>query len=210
MTRRPWYAGGDRTGKRHAPATLRNREAIADILARELPDAGIVLEVASGSGEHAVHFARRFPALVWQPSDPDPAARGSIMAWMAEEGLSNIEPPLDLDAAAGNWQAERADAVFCANMIHISPWKATLGLFAGAARLLGAGAPLILYGPFLEAAVDTAPSNLAFDGQLRAMDPRFGMRAVEELDRLASCHGLVRTARYAMPANNLTLVYRVS
>jgi len=207
VTRRPWYAGGD-AAKRHAPATLRNRDAIADVLAKELPAAGTVLEVASGSGEHAVYFARRFPALDWQPSDPDPAALGSIAAWTAEEGLLNMRPPLALDAAAREWPIAHADALFCANMAHISPWEATQGLFAGAARLLDSGAPLILYGPFLEAGVETAPSNIAFDAQLRGMDPRFGIRAVEDMDALASGHGFVRTARYQMPANNLTLVYR--
>ncbi len=208
---RPWLVRAEMQGaRRHAPATLRNRDAIAAVLAEELPASGVVLEIASGSGEHAVHFARRFPALTWQPSDPDPLARGSIAAWTADEDVPNVAPPLLIDAAAGDWPVERADAIFCANMIHISPWEATLGLFAGAGRLLGAGAPLVLYGPFLEAGVETAPSNRAFDTQLRAMDPRFGIREVERLDGLAARHGLARTARHAMPANNLMLVYRVS
>lgn len=211
MSERPWLARTEgKAARRHAPAALRNRDAIAEVLAKELPASGLVLEVASGSGEHAVYFARRFPALNWQPSDPDPVARESIAAWAVEEELPNLRAPVALDAAGGDWPLERADAIFCANMIHISPWEAALGLFTGAVRLLDKGVPLILYGPFLEADVETAPGNIAFDAQLRAMDPRFGIRAVEDIDRLASGHGIMRTARYEMPANNLTLVYRIS
>jgi len=209
---RPWLARAEaQDARRHAPATHRNRDAIAAVLARELPVSGVVLEVASGSGEHAIHFARLFPGIFWQPSDPDPLSRESIVAWTEGEGaLSNIGAPLALDAASGDWPIASADAIFCANMVHISPWEATLGLFAGAGRLLAEGAPLILYGPFLEAAVDTAPGNRAFDGQLRAMDSRFGIRSAEDLDRVASSHRLIRTARHEMPANNLILVYRVN
>ena len=209
---RPWFARDaerqDRDARLHAPATSRNRNAIATVLAGELPPAGLVLEIASGSGEHVLHFARLFPAIDWQPSDPDPAARASIGAWAEEAGLPNISPPLALDAAAPAWPVQRADAVLCINMVHISPWEATLGLFAGAARLLHQGAPLILYGPFLWQEVETAPGNLAFDAQLRARDPRYGLRAVEQLDEVAASHGLTRTALHPMPANNLTLVYR--
>ena len=137
---------------------------------------GTVLEVASGSGEHVVHFAATFPALGWQPSDPDPAGLVSIAAWCAEAGLANIAPPLALDASAGEWPIDRADAILCINMVHISPWAATLGLLAGAARLLPTGAPLILYGPYVEPDVPTADSNLAFDASLRARDPAWGLR----------------------------------
>lgn len=207
---RPWIAGEAQAGKLHAPAAVRNRDAIADVLARELPQQGLVLEIASGSGEHAVHFAARFPALRWQPSDPDPASRASVAAWGEGAGVPNLLPPLDLDASAADWPVDYADAVVCINMTHIAPWVATLGLLDGAARLLRNGAPLVLYGPFLKADVETAPSNLAFDAQLRRMDSRFGLRAVEDIDAEAERRGLLRTACHFMPANNLTLVYRVN
>lgn len=215
MSDRPWFAGdaarsGGAAAKRHAPATLRNRDVIADVLARELPATGLVLEVASGSGEHVTHFAARFPALDWQPSDPDPIARASISAWVEEIALANICPTLDLDAASPEWPIPDAAAILCINMTHIAPWAATVGLFAGAARLLKRGAPLILYGPFLKADVETAPSNLAFDTQLRSHNPAYGLRAVEDMDRVANEHGFARTACHSMPANNLTLVYRLN
>jgi hypothetical protein len=194
--------------KRHAPATARNREPIAAVLAEELPEAGLALEVASGTGEHAVHFARTFPGLQWQPSDPDPAARESIAAWREEAGPANLLPPLALDAASPAWPIARADAVLCVNMVHISPVAATEGLFAGAAQLLAPEAPLILYGPYLEAEVETAPSNLDFDAGLRARNPQWGLRSAVWLDALAGEVGLRRTRRVAMPANNLMLVYR--
>ena len=194
--------------KRHAPAAGRNREPISAVLFEELPAAGLVLEVASGSGEHAVHFARTFPALDWLPSDPDPAARASIAAWRAEEGLATLLAPVLLDAAASDWPVARADAVLCSNMVHISPVAAAEGLVAGAARLLGRGAPLILYGPYLEDGVETVPSNLAFDASLKARDPAWGLRSAEWLDRIAGAAGFRRTRRVAMPANNLVLVYR--
>ena len=194
--------------KRHAPAAARNREPIAAVLAEELPAAGLVLEVASGSGEHAIHFAEAFPTLTWQPSDPDPAARASISAWREEAGLANLLPPLDLDAAGADWPIERADALLCINMTHISPQRATEGLIAGAARLLPDEAPLIVYGPYLEDGIETAPSNLEFDASLRARNAEWGLRQVLWLDELASRHDFARTRRVAMPANNLTLVYR--
>jgi SAM-dependent methyltransferase len=194
--------------KRCAPATERNREPIAAVLAEELPPAGLVLEVASGTGEHAVHFASRFPQLQWQPSDPDPSARESIAAWRAEAGAANLLAPIELDATASVWPLERADAVLCINMAHISPPDATEGLLEHAGRLLPAGAPLILYGPFLEEEVEAAPSNLSFDASLKARNPDWGLRPVSWIDRLADRCGLDRTRRIEMPANNLTLVYR--
>ncbi|MBO6768100.1 MAG: DUF938 domain-containing protein [Erythrobacter sp.] len=194
--------------KRHAPATARNSEPLADVLARELPGSGLVLEVASGTGEHAVFMARRFPALDWQPSDCAKDALHSVDAWAQEAGLANLRPAIALDAGAGDWPIESADAVLCVNMIHISPWQATVGLFAGASKLLAAGAPLILYGPFIENDGETAPSNLAFDQSLKARDPRWGLRDVADLDDLATAEDLRRTARHEMPANNLVLVYR--
>ncbi len=207
----PWFAeGAGETAKRHAPATLRNRDAIANVLERELPLSGLVLEVASGSGEHVVHFARAFPALDWQPSDPDPVARASITQWAAEARLPNLRLPLDLDAMAPEWPLGGPDAILCINMAHISPWEATLGLLRHASDLLAKGAPLIFYGPFLYADIETAPSNMAFDKQLRDRDPAFGIRAVEDIDQAARHHGLARTALHLMPANNMTLVYRLS
>jgi SAM-dependent methyltransferase len=194
--------------KRQAPAVERNREPIAAVLGEELPAEGVVLEVASGTGEHAVHFARTIPHLLWQPSDPDPEALASIAAWRAEEGLANVCEPVLLDAAATDWPVEAADAVLCINMIHISPLAATEGLLAGAASLLAAGGPLIVYGPYLEAGVETAASNLDFDAWLKRRDPEFGLRSAEWLDERAAAHGFARTRRVAMLANNLTLVYR--
>jgi hypothetical protein len=194
--------------KRHAPAAERNREPIAAVLTEELPAEGLVLEIASGTGEHAVQFARTFPRLTWQPSDPDPEALESIAAWRAEEGLANLREPIVLDAAVGDWPVAADDAVLCINMIHISPIAATEGLLAGARALLAPGAPLILYGPYLETGVETAPSNLEFDLWLKRRDPAFGLRSAEWLDGLAAGHGFARTRRVAMPANNLTLVYR--
>ncbi|WP_232343355.1 DUF938 domain-containing protein [Novosphingopyxis sp. YJ-S2-01] len=196
---------GEAQGKQHAPATLRNRAAIAELLAEWLPETGRVLEVASGSGEHIVYFASHFPALRWQPSDPEPAAQRSIAAWTGEARLANVEPPIALDARAEHWDVARIDAVLCINMVHISPWEATEGLFAGAGRLLPPAAPLILYGPFLEADVETADSNLSFDASLKARDPRWGLRDLGEITALAQQYGFERPDRRAMPANNLML-----
>ena len=194
--------------KRHAPATARNSEPLAEVLAGELPNEGLVLEIASGTGEHAVFMAKRFPALDWQPSDCATDALRSVDAWAQEAGFANLRAAIALDAAALEWPIETADAVLCVNMVHISPWEATVGLFAGAARLLPAGAPLVLYGPFVEDDVETAPSNLAFDESLKARDPAWGLRDVADLDALAEARNLHRTARHEMPANNLVLVYR--
>ena len=194
--------------KRHAPATARNSSPLADVLQRELPGSGTVLEIASGSGEHAVFMARRFPALNWQPTDLDTEALASIDAWAEEAGLTNIRPSLALDASEADWPLDRADAILCVNMVHISPIGATEGLFSGSAAVLERGGPLILYGPYLEAGVDPAPSNLAFDTSLKQRNAQWGLRHLEFVDELAKSHGLSRTARYEMPANNLTLVYR--
>lgn len=202
-----WSAKGDCLT---APAVARNRAAILDVLERILPETGTVLEVASGSGEHAVHFARALPHLTWQPSDTEPAALRSILAHGREAALPNLRDPLPLDAASGEWPVPRADAVLCINMIHIAPWAAAEGLMAGATRLLPTGAPLVLYGPFREKGCPTAPSNEAFDADLRSRDPRWGLRQAEEVGRLAASNGLSFTERVAMPANNLILVYRKS
>jgi hypothetical protein len=194
--------------RRSAPAALRNREPIAALLPAILPEAGIVLEIASGTGEHAIYFAGLFPKLAWQPTDPDPGALASIRAWRAEAGLPNLREPLVLDAAAPDWPLDRADAILCINMVHISPWAATLGLLAGAGRLLPSGAPLVLYGPYRRAGVATAPSNEDFDRSLRARDPRWGIRDLESVTAEAEAVGLHFERLVAMPANNLTLVFR--
>jgi len=190
--------------KRHAPATERNRDPIAAVLAEELAPTGKVLEIASGTGEHVAFFAERFPALTWQPSDPDGDALASITAW--SEGRANILPPLEIDASAGAFPA--ADAILCVNMVHISPWEATLGLLAGAGEALASGAPLILYGPYRREGVETAPSNEQFELWLKEKDPRFGLRFVEAVNVAAAAQGLSLERLVEMPANNLMLVYR--
>ncbi|MDP5278986.1 DUF938 domain-containing protein [Sphingomonas sp. DG1-23] len=192
--------------RRYAPATERNRESIAAVLAAELPTSGLVLEIASGSGEHCAAFAERFAALQWQPSDPEEAARASIDDWCAER--PNVLPSLALDAAAESWPIAAADAILCVNMVHISPWEATLGLMAGARRLLAPGAPLVLYGPYRQRDVPTAESNEAFDISLKARDPRWGLRHVEDVSAAAATRGLALQRVVTMPANNLTLVFR--
>lgn len=198
----------DTDARRIAPAAARNRAPILAVLETILPPTGCVLELASGSGEHIVHFAATFPALIWQPSDPDPAARASIAAWAEASGLANIRPPLPLDAASPRWPIAQADAILAINMIHISPWAATIGLFAQAAGLLAPGAPLYLYGPYLRAGHPTAPSNLAFDADLRARNPAWGLRDLDTVSEVAREAGFVREAIIEMPANNLSLIFR--
>lgn len=195
--------------RRRAPATERNREPIAAVLREELPANGLVLEIASGTGEHAIHFAGLFPALEWQPSDPDADARASIAAWRDQAAHPNVRPPVEIDAARpADWPIASADAVLCINMVHISPWAATLGLLDGALRLLPARAPLILYGPYIRDDVPTAPSNLAFDADLRARNPQWGLRRLEDVTAEARTRGLARERLVEMPANNLMLVFR--
>lgn len=202
----PPYNVGDlgKGTRRQAPAAARNVAPIGDVLADWLPPSGLVLEIASGTGEHALAFARRFPDLDWQPSDPDPEALASIDAWEVD-GPDNLAPPLALDACEADWRIGHADAILCINMVHISRWECSLGLLDGAARLLGEGAPLILYGPWLEADVEPAPSNLAFDLDLKARDPRWGLRLVEDFAAEAALRGFVLAGRRAMPANNIML-----
>jgi hypothetical protein len=202
----PPYNVGDlgEGAKRQAPAAARNVEPIGDVLTEWLPASGLVLEIASGTGEHALAFARRFPNLDWQPSDPDPQALASIAAWQAE-GPDNLRQPLRMDVCDRQWPVEQADAILCVNMVHISPWESSLGLLDGARRLLGAGAPLILYGPWLEAGVEPAPSNVVFDQSLRSRDSRWGLRLVEDFATEAALRGLILAGRRPMPSNNLML-----
>lgn len=194
--------------KRFAPAAERNREAILEVLRGVLPARGLVLEVASGSGQHAVAFAKEFPALEWQPTDADPAAIASIARYRFDAGLPNLKPPLSLDAAGESWPLAHADAVVCINMLHISPWAASVGLFRGAARLLAPGTPLVLYGPFVVDGSFVAESNVAFDAELRERDPRWGLREVREVERAASEAGFSLEALVPRPANNHVLVFR--
>jgi SAM-dependent methyltransferase len=196
--------------KRCAPATARNREPIREVLARHLPARGQVLEIASGSGEHAVYLAGCFPSLRWQPTDVDPDALASIEAWRVDSGLPNLLPPVALDVTAPSWPVAvaeaKVDAIVCINMVHISPWEATLALFAGAARTLPPGGVLYLYGPYRFDGT-TAPSNEAFDRSLRDRDPRWGVRDLRDLAAAASAEGFSLAHLVAMPANNHSLVF---
>ncbi len=194
--------------RRFAAATLRNREPILAVLARVLPAEGVVLEVASGTGEHAVFFAEALPRLVFQPSDPEARNRASIAAWRGHAGAGNVREPVHLEADAPRWPVGHADAVLCINMIHIAPWGACQGLVAGAARVLPAGGPLVLYGPFQRDGRHTSPSNAAFDASLRAQDPRWGVRDLDEVRRAAEGVGLALDELVDMPSNNLTVVFR--
>lgn len=206
----PAAASGTAMTLLHSPAAARNVGPIGDVLAEWLPQSGLVLEVASGSGEHGVAFARRFPKLDWQPSDLDPAALASISARQLAEGLPNLLEPVELDVTRRDWPVERADALLAINMVHISPWPAALGLLDGAARLLPPGAPLILYGPWLVGGEPVAPSNAAFDADLRRRDPRWGLRRVEAFAEAAAQRGLALAEQRTMPANNRMLCLRRS
>lgn len=194
--------------KRMAPAAARNREPILEVLRRVLPDIGVVLEVASGSGEHVVHFADALQSLTWQPSDPDADARASITDWTRETGLTNVLAPLELDAASASWPIARANAVVCINMIHIAPFAACIGLMRGASALLASGAPLVTYGPYTVDGQHISPSNQEFDESLRIRNPEWGVRDITEVASAAAEHGIELIERVAMPANNFTLVWR--
>ena len=194
--------------KQCAPATARNREPIREVLARHLPERGRVLELASGTGEHAVHMARAFPALRWQPSDLDPVALASIESWRMEAGLPNLSPPIVLDVTAPVWPVTDIDAVVCINMVHIAPWEATLALMAGAPRILPAGGVLVTYGPYMRGGAHTSPSNEAFDASLRARNPLWGVRDIDKVAEVAGHEGLALEEVVPMPANNFTLVWR--
>jgi hypothetical protein len=205
---RRFYEAPAGEARRSAPAAQRNREPIAEVLADWLPKRGTVLEIASGTGEHAAFFAHRFPNLDWQPSDVDAGAMASIAAWGEAEPSPNLLPPIVVDASAANWPIERAVAVLSINMVHISPWASALGLIAGAARQLPPGGPLILYGPWISGGVETAPSNLAFDSDLKRRDPDWGLRRVEDFAAAATASGFELEDTSAMPANNLMLLFK--
>jgi hypothetical protein len=195
--------------KRCSPSAERNREPILEILREVLPARGSVLEIASGSGQHVVHFARALPELHFQPSDVDSAALESIAARLAEAKLPNVAPPLFLDVTTDNWPILYADAVVCINMIHIAPWAACEGLMRGAGRLLAARAPLVLYGPFRFDGAFSAPSNADFDRRLRAQDAEWGVRDLADVTRLALETGFERERVVVRPANNHVLVFRL-
>jgi SAM-dependent methyltransferase len=190
----------------YAPATVRNREPILAVLRRVLPQSGLVLEVASGTGEHIAHFASALPGLTFQPTEFDAERRASVDSWAA--GLRNVRPAVALDAMALVWPVEQANAIFCANMIHIAPWEATLGLLAGAGRVLPPGGVLVLYGPYQRGGAHTAESNAAFDADLRMRDACWGVRDLDDVARVAAGVALVLEEVVEMPANNLIVVFR--
>ncbi len=195
------------TAKLSAPAAERNTPHIAAMLERRLPATGTVLEIASGSGYHTISFATRFAHLVWQPTDLDSAARASISAYIADSGLKNIKPPLALDVSQEPWPAAQADFVTCINMIHISPWAATLGLFNGTATLLKKGALLFTYGPYILHGDFLSESNVTFDQSLRSRNPAWGLREVSAVEKVASTAGFKLVDIVRMPANNLSLFW---
>ena len=191
------------------PATARNREPILAVLRGVLPEAGVALEIASGSGQHAVFFAAGLPGVTWQPTDPDPKNLASIAAYQRDAGLLNFRAPVRLDVTEPSWAgAVSADAIVCINMIHIAPWEACLGLFAGAQALLAGGSPLYLYGPFRFEGAFTADSNADFDASLRERDARWGVRDIADVTRAAEAKGFTRESVVAMPANNHSVVFR--
>jgi SAM-dependent methyltransferase len=192
----------------HAPAVERNRDPILAVLRPQLDGVRAVLEIASGSGGHVVHFARALPGIVFHPTDPDAASRASIDAWVAETGLANVRPAIALDVTAQPWPAIEAQAVICINMIHISPWEATLGLMRGAASVLKPGGLLFLYGPYRRDGAHTADSNAAFDRSLRERNPAWGIRDLEAVAAAAQAQGFGAPVVVAMPANNLSVIFR--
>jgi hypothetical protein len=195
-------------GAKVSPSTARNRHPILQVLKPRLPRTGVVLEIASGSGEHAVYNAAAFRHLNWQPTDHDPDSLASIAAWRDHAALPNLLPPLQLDASdPDSWTVSNADAIININMIHIAPWEATEGLMKGASGVLRSGGLLFLYGPYIEPGVETAPSNLSFDLSLKDRNPAWGLRRVDEVISVAGRHGLQLSERIAMPANNLSLFF---
>jgi SAM-dependent methyltransferase len=191
------------------PAPERNKAPILEVLQRVLPARGTVLEVASGTGQHIVHFAQALPDITWLPSDPEADHRGSILARTTAAGLTNVAPPLTLDVRQRPWPVQ-ADAILCINMIHIAPWEAALALLSEAGRLLPANGVLYLYGPYRRDGRDTAPSNADFDADLRRRNPEWGVRNLEDVQRHAADAGLALQEVVAMPANNLSVIFRRS
>lgn len=197
-------------GKWSIPAAERNKDPILGVLARVLPSRGVVLELASGTGQHVIHFAKALPGLTWQPSDPDAELRESIALRVGEERLTNVSSPIDLDVTRLPWPLQAADAALCINMIHVAPWSATLALFEGASALLPAQHVLFLYGPYRRFGRHTSKSNEQFDSDLRAHNPEWGLRDVEAVTRIAASSGFVLAEIVDMPANNFSLVFKRS
>jgi Protein of unknown function (DUF938) len=193
--------------RQYAPAAVRNRDFILDVLRDVLPMTGVILEIASGSGEHVVHFARHFPSLVFQPSDPEPEALLSVAAWVKAAQATNVRAPIVLDASQSPWPIASADGIICINMVHISPWDATVGLITGAAATLPPGSPLYLYGPYRRKGFATTPSNQAFDQNLRDRNPTWGLRDLEAVAAVAQSVGFSVPSVTEMPANNLSVVF---
>jgi hypothetical protein len=191
-----------------APSAERNKQPILEVLARVLPATGRVLEIGSGTGQHVAHFAKALPDLTFQPSEMDAARHASIAAWIAHERLANVKPPIAFDVTRFPWPVQAAEAIVCINVIHISPWEATLALMRGSGELLASGSVLATYGPYRRAGAHTAPSNEAFDASLRQRDPRWGVRDMEEVAAVAKARGLELEESIPMPANNFTLVFR--
>ncbi|HBH41200.1 MAG TPA: SAM-dependent methyltransferase [Rhizobiales bacterium] len=198
------------SARQFSPSAARNCEPIREVLTRVLPRKGIVLEIGSGTGEHAIYFAKALTNLVWIPSDPDAASRASIEAWIATEDLANVRAPVAIDVRGAVWGVEDDapfDAMISLNMVHIAPWEAALGLLAGAGRLLRPNGVLFFYGPFMLGGTHTAASNAAFDADLKRREPRWGVRDLDDLIAEATPHGLDLCEVVAMPANNLSLVF---
>jgi hypothetical protein len=194
--------------RQYAPATIRNRDFILDVLRDVLPTTGVILEIASGSGEHVAHFARNLPSVVFQPSDPEPEALLSVAAWVEDAQVTNVRTPIVLDVSQSPWPIASADGIICINMVHISPWDATIGLITGAGATLPQGSPLYLYGPYRRKGVATAPSNQAFDRNLRDRNPTWGLRELEAVAAIAQSVGFSVPTVTEMPANNLSVVFR--
>ncbi len=194
--------------RQFSPSAARNRDPILAVLQRVLPGAGLVLELGSGTGEHAVHFARHLPALRWQPSDADPAALASITDWVAHSGLPNLLAPVCFDLAATPWPVAAADAIVAINVLHYSPWESTPALFAGAAAVVPEGGVVVCYGPYRRGGAHTAPSNADFDEWLRSVDARFAVRDLEAVEAAAQRCGFGLEEVVDMPANNFSLVFR--
>ena len=191
-----------------SPSAERNRAPISEVLSRELPERGVVLEIGSGTGQHVMHFARAMPNLIWQPSERDMDCLRSIRAWLLVEALSNVRPPLHLDVNTLPWPVDSAVALVCINMLHIAPWSAAEALFSGGQSLLSGGGLVCLYGPFKRQGRHTSPSNKDFDALLRRQDPKWGVRDLDEVSGLADVKGFDLLQTHEMPSNNLTIVFQ--
>jgi SAM-dependent methyltransferase len=199
-----------RDGRLASPSAERNKGSIAGVLSKVLPRSGLVLEVGSGTGQHAVHFALVMPHLTWQPTEQDEDCLRSISAWAAAEPQANVRQPLYLDVTDAQWPIEVADAIICINMIHVAPWPTTQALLRGASRILAPRRFLCLYGPYSVAGKHTSASNRAFDAQLRAMNSEWGVRDLDAVSKEGRAYNLELAQTFEMPANNLIAIFRKS